>query len=99
LDGNGQLVKDAARWFGLMPFSNVIPGVRHSLTEASTLVTSMSYARVIESIEQPWRGRGSVVSTHPRRPAAGNAAGRGAGTPCQASEDNGARFHVPVRWL
>jgi DNA-binding HxlR family transcriptional regulator len=25
LDGNRQLVKDVARWFGLMPFSNVIP--------------------------------------------------------------------------
>jgi len=68
LDGNGQLVKDAARWFGLMPFSNVIPGVCHSLTEASTLVTSTSYARVIESIERPWQCRGSVVST-PSAPA------------------------------
>jgi len=39
-----------------MPFSNVIPGVRHSLTEASTLVTSTSYARVIALL---WQFKGT----------------------------------------
>ena len=27
LKGNGQLIKDMPRWFGLMPFSNIVPGV------------------------------------------------------------------------